>query len=135
MLDNFDSVDISRKQNGKPVYSKKNRNRDGSLTPVLQFIKKVDGHYYVSEAIPDAAARTLWVTSAYIVPNKKGAYQVPDASALTPDLRPNAELGFTPDNSISNPGENSNTILKDLGANTPTSVEMVQSRVYTNTYA
>lgn len=134
VLNNFDSVEIARKQNGKPVYSKKYHNKDGSRAPVLQFTKKVDGHFYVSEAIPDAAANTLWVTSAYIVPNKKGAYQVPDASALTPDLRPNTELGFTPDNSISNPGENSNPNLKDLGANTPTPAELKQSKVYTNTY-
>lgn len=134
VLNNFDSVEIARKQNGKPVYSKKYHNKDGSRAPVLQFTKKVDGHFYVSEAIPDAAANTLWVTSAYIVPNKKGAYQVPDASALTPDLRPNTELGFTPDNSISNPGENSNPNLKDLGANTPTPAELRQSKVYTNTY-
>lgn len=134
VLNNFDSVEIARKQNGKPVYSKKYHNKDGSRAPVLQFTKRVDGHFYVSEAIPDAAANTLWVTSAYIVPNKKGAYQVPDASALTPDLRPNTELGFTPDNSISNPGENSNPNLKDLGANTPTPAELKQSKVYTNTY-
>ncbi len=134
VLNNFDSVEIARKQNGKPVYSKKYHNKDGSRAPVLQFTKRVDGHFYVFEAIPDAAANTLWVTSAYIVPNKKGAYQVPDASALTPDLRPNTELGFTPDNSISNPGENSNPNLKDLGANTPTPAELKQSKVYTNTY-
>lgn len=134
VLDNFDSVDIARKQNGKPVYSKKYKNKDGSPAPVLEFVKKVDGHYYVSEAIPDAAAQTLWITSARIVPNKKGAYQVPDASALTPGLRPNAELGFTPDNSIPNSAENSNPQLKDLGANTPAPVEMAQSKVYTNTY-
>lgn len=134
VLNNFDSVEIARKQNGKPVYSKKYHNKDGSRAPVLQFTKRVDGHFYVSEAIPDAAANTLWVTSAYIVPNKKGAYQVPDASALTPDLRPNTELGFTPDNSISNPGENINPQFKDLGANTPTPAELKQSKVYTNTY-
>ena len=134
VLDNFDTVDIARKQHGKPVYSKKYKNKDGSPAPVLEFVKKVDGHYYVSEAIPDAAAQTLWITSARIVPNKKGAYQVPDASALTPNLRPNAELGFTPDNSIPNSAENSNPQLKDLGANTPTPVEMAQSKVYTNTY-
>ena len=134
VLDNFDSVDIARKQNGKPVYSKKYKNKDGSPAPVLEFVKKVDGHYYVSEAIPDAAAQTLWITSARIVPNKKGAYQVPDASALTPGLRPNAELGFTPDNSIPNSAKNSNPQLKDLGANTPAPVEMAQSKVYTNTY-
>ncbi|MBR5291704.1 MAG: hypothetical protein IKU32_02180 [Clostridia bacterium] len=134
VLDNFDSVDIARKQNGKPVYSKKYKNKDGSPAPVLEFVKKVDGHYYVSEAIPDAAAQTLWITSARIVPNKKGAYQVPDASALTPGLRPNAELGFTPNNSIPSSAKNSNPELKDLGANTPTPVEMAQSKVYTNTY-
>lgn len=37
-------------------------------------------------------------------------------------------------NSISNPGENINPQLKDLGANTPSPVEMKQSKVYTNTY-
>lgn len=37
-------------------------------------------------------------------------------------------------NSISNPGENSNPKLKDLGANTPTPAELRQSKVYTNTY-
>ena len=37
-------------------------------------------------------------------------------------------------NSISNPGENINPQFKDLGANTPSPVEMKQSKVYTNTY-
>lgn len=39
-----------------------------------------------------------------------------------------------PDNSIPNPGENSNPVLKDLGANTPTPAELKQSKMYTNTY-
>lgn len=41
-----------------------------------------------------------------------------DVSALTPDVRPNAELGFTPNNSILNSDENSNYAFTDFGTNT-----------------
>ena len=46
---------------------------------IVIFNKKINGTFYVVEAVPITAKKTLFVTSAYI--NKKGAEQIPNAKS------------------------------------------------------
>lgn len=134
VLDNYDSVDLLT-ENGKVVTSWKYRDKNNKAAPVIQIVKQVDGHYYVSEAVPDSKSKTLWVTTAYI--NKKRASQVADAQeadVLAPNPTPGSDHDNALNKSISTPTASVNGELKDLGANTPTPVEMAESKVYSNTY-
>lgn len=66
VLENYDSVSPIYEEDGTIRLSKEYRNSDGSHAPLLQFQKRVDGTYYVVEAVPDSAAKQLRVVSAYM---------------------------------------------------------------------
>lgn len=88
VLQNFDYAELSQKK------SYGYRNRDGSPAPNVLFSKKINGTYYVVEAVPDTGK--LGIVSAYI--NKKGASQVLDDNAPSPDVR--NVPAYTPNKSL-----------------------------------
>ena len=79
VLDNYDDVSpsgttaayVTNKANGKHVQAK-----------AVVFSKAVDGTYYVVEAVPDTAKKTVYVTSAYISNNKATGLSSVNAEAL-----------------------------------------------------
>lgn len=118
VLNNYDTVvdggTSSAYTEPKPNYPGKNRK-----AKTVVFEKKIDGFYYVVEAVPVTKAKTAYVTSAYINTNKKGnqptlnapdgtpgftsenvslsslagdVTQVPNAAAATPSGTPEASL-------------------------------------------
>ena len=97
VLDNFDTVRLA-----EPTAQYKNR--DNTWAQSVEISKKIDGTYYVIEAVPDVNNGYLGVVSAYI--NKKDAetapsveaYQVPDTEA--PGRTANTELELTSNISI-----------------------------------
>lgn len=136
VLNNYDTVvdggTSSAYTEPKPNYPGKNRK-----AKTVVFEKKIDGSYYVVEAVPVTKAKTAYVTSAYINTNKKGnqptlnapdgtpgftsenvslsslagdVTQVPNAAAATPSGTPEASLASpSPLNtSIQQNAENSN---------------------------
>lgn len=136
VLNNYDTVvdggTSSAYTEPKPNYPGKNRK-----AKTVVFEKKIDGFYYVVEAVPVTKAKTAYVTSAYINTNKKGnqptlnapdgtpgftsenvslsslagdVTQVPNAAAATPSGTPEASLASpSPLNtSIQQNAENSN---------------------------
>ena len=136
VLNNYDTVvdggTSSAYTEPKPNYPEKNRK-----AKTVVFEKKIDGFYYVVEAVPVTKAKTAYVTSAYINTNKKGnqptlnapdgtpgftsenvslsslagdVTQVPNAAAATPSGTPEASLASpSPLNtSIQQNAENSN---------------------------
>lgn len=66
VLEHYDSVEQLLDKQGKPVLSGEYFNADGSRAPEVRFQKRVDGTYYVVEAVPDAATREFRVVSAYM---------------------------------------------------------------------
>lgn len=95
VLNNYDTVvdggTSSAYAEPKPNYPGKNRK-----AKTVVFEKKIDGSYYVVEAVPVTKAKTAYVTSAYINTNKKGNQPTLNAPDGTP--------GFTSENvSLSSP--------------------------------
>lgn len=95
VLNNYDTVvdggTSSAYTEPKPNYPGKNRK-----AKTVVFEKKIDGSYYVVEAVPVTKAKTAYVTSAYINTNKKGNQPTLNAPDGTP--------GFTSENvSLSSP--------------------------------
>jgi hypothetical protein len=67
ILDNYDSVDILY-ENGQPVTSVEfysSNDPTKPQVPVLQFVKRVNGTFYVTQAVFDNNFKKLWVVSAY----------------------------------------------------------------------
>lgn len=57
-------------KDGKPVFSDKHFDKHGNPVPVIEYIKKIDGHVYVSEAVADVNRRHIRITSVRITKNK-----------------------------------------------------------------
>ncbi|MDR2513855.1 MAG: hypothetical protein LBD02_01440 [Christensenellaceae bacterium] len=66
VLENYDTMKIARDQNGDVVFSSKYHMANSSPAPVLLFSKRINGTYYISEAVTDAKWQKVWVTSARI---------------------------------------------------------------------
>lgn len=111
ILDNYDDAFLGK--NSKHV-----RLANGEYAPTVVFYKKVDGKYYVAEAVTDAKTKANRISSAYVtdikpdINSKKEDYQVPDA--IIPRRTSEIEPEFTSfDNSISNSAEKVNTPISD----------------------
>lgn len=64
VLDNFDSVKSTER------VTKADRNKDGTYSRTVEISKKIDGTYYIIEAVPDAKNNRMTVISAYIKNNR-----------------------------------------------------------------
>ena len=60
VLENYDSIEFEGKT------SKNYRTKDGNRAPKVIFSKKIDGTYYVIEAVSDASKKRNYIVSAYI---------------------------------------------------------------------
>lgn len=96
VLDNYDSVvQTTYKKSGDADYSAEFRTKDNVPAPMLKFSKKVNGTFYVVEAIPESKHKKFWVVGAYMeadngtqAPNANGPRNTSDtslASSLSAD--------------------------------------------------
>lgn len=82
------------------------QNSDRSASQIIKFEKKVDGTYYVVEAVPDSKAKKLQVISAYIG-NKKVAPELVNMET-SPHLTSKTFDPSATANNISDPTQNVN---------------------------
>lgn len=71
VLKNYDDVEIA-KDGLDEVNSEEFRNSKNEPAPMLIFSKKINGTYYVAQAIPDSEYKKLWIVSAYISEKEAG---------------------------------------------------------------
>lgn len=93
VLENYDSVDLLKNDDGMPRTSTEYANADDTPAPMVQFQKKVNGTYYVVEAVPDSAAHQMRVVSAYMHKNGGSTDQVLNVPQNGPQLTPEAPHG------------------------------------------
>ncbi|MBQ9460208.1 MAG: hypothetical protein IJU66_09800, partial [Oscillospiraceae bacterium] len=93
VLNNFDSCTISTDKSGNPRRSSRYMDKNNRPAPVVIFSKKVDGTYYIVEAVPDGAAKKLHIFSAYMDENNSsgGINQVLNVES-SPQPTPEAPL-------------------------------------------
>ena len=87
VLDNYDNVEVVEYASGDQDFSREFRDKNNNPAPMLKFSKKVNGTYYVVEAIPESQYKKFWVVSAYMqtdsgtqAPNANGPGNTPNAS-------------------------------------------------------
>ena len=66
VLENYDSVEPLLNKDGSVKTSREFKNSDGTQAPLIRYQKRIDGTYYVVEAVPDSSARQMRIVSAYI---------------------------------------------------------------------
>lgn len=93
VLDNYDNVEVAEYESGDADYSREFRTKDNRPAPMLKYSKKVNGTYYVVEAIPESKYKKFWVVSAYMQ-SADGGTQAPNANG--PRNTPNAFLASSP---------------------------------------
>lgn len=69
VLENYDYVEPLT-ENGNQLYSSEFRNSNNNPAPQIRFVKKIDGSYYVVEAVCENKYKKLWVQSAYLQKNE-----------------------------------------------------------------
>ncbi|MDO4573128.1 MAG: hypothetical protein Q4C13_07140, partial [Clostridia bacterium] len=77
VIDRFDDVSPLYDENGNQKYSARFADANNNPAPLILISKKINGTYYISEAVADSKNKRIWVESARI--NKKGVMQVATA--------------------------------------------------------
>lgn len=119
VIANFDNVELLKSEKGEQEYTGAFKGSDGKAAPMVRYSKKIDGNYYVVEAVADNKYKKLWVVSAYMSKdsNKNGTVtQVSNADKST--------LNITPETPPVSPVPSDNNI-----ANTEEHVKGAEARV------
>lgn len=134
VLEQYDSVDYTRDEQGNVVFSDMYQNSDQSKAPMITFVKQIDGRrQYVIEAVPDSKRKSLWIVSAYangsVSPEaerdaaagiKKEGAQPSDEVKTSPDLTSETSAVSSFDTSI--PQEAADSQALRFGNTVPTQV-------------
>lgn len=116
VLRNYDTVERATYSSGDADMSAEFRDANNNPAPMLKYSKKVNGTYYVVEAIPESKYKKFWVVSAYM--EAGGGTQAPNA--VRPGNTSGTSLASSPSASFSvpQPGNsvNQNISLNDMGA-------------------
>lgn len=104
VLDNYDDIELLDDT------SKEFRNKNQRPAPMVRMSKRVDGTFYVVEAVPDAKAKKLAVVTAYI---EKPSQQTRDVQAPLWIVR-NASADNGSMDSIPTNGENVNGNVSEM---------------------
>ncbi len=86
VLAHYDNVELLNRT------SNEHRGADGKQAELIQFRKKVNGTYYVVEAVPDSKAKQMRVVSAYMAKENGIADQVLNMPQSGPQLTPKAPV-------------------------------------------
>ena len=116
VLRNYDTVERATYRSGDADLSAEFRDANNNPAPMLKYSKKVNGTYYVVEAIPESKYKKFWVVSAYM--EADGGTQAPNA--VRPGNTSGTSLASSPSAEFSVPQSptpvNQNVSANDMGA-------------------
>lgn len=101
IIKNADDVEVLKNADGSIKKSGEFQNSDQTGAIEIKYIKKIDGHYYVVEAVPDSSKKKINIVTAYIdkAGNKKAADQLVDGKT-PPSFHAQDAVGMTATDSI-----------------------------------
>ena len=137
VIHNYDNIELLTNHNSEPVLSSEYRNRDDTPAKMLRMSKKINGVYYVVEAVPESKYKKIWVVSAYIskndvtqVLNADDSSTLSSKSSETPLVSPSFDNSIR-ENSVENVSENVNVLQNK----TNTAADKPKAAVQTETTA
>jgi len=71
VIDKYDNIELLRGDDGELVLSSEFRDSKNKQAPTVRYQKRVNGTYYVIEAVPDSKAMKLQIVSAYMSSAKR----------------------------------------------------------------
>jgi hypothetical protein len=71
VLDNYDEVTLLHNVKGEPAVSTGHLGSDGKPSLMIRYKKRVNGNFYVVEAVPSAKTKTLHIVTTYKKESKK----------------------------------------------------------------
>lgn len=66
VLENYDNIRVATVSTDKVAYSSEFRDKNNNPAPMVLYSKKINGTYYVAEAVMDSEYKKMWVVTAYI---------------------------------------------------------------------
>lgn len=93
VLNNYDSVEAITNADGSTKKSTEYSNSDNTMAPLVQFQKKINGTYYIVEAVPNSAAHQMRIISAYMSNKKESTDQVLNIPQSGPQSTSKTPLG------------------------------------------
>lgn len=93
VIENYDDIGRLQGRDGKYVDSYGYLGTNGEPSPVVVYRKRINGTYYLVEAVADGRWKKLWTVSAYISDKKIDASWTSNASFETPNFT--SETGST----------------------------------------
>lgn len=112
VIKNYDNIELLKNSNDEVKYSKEFSDKNNKPAPLVKYSKKINGTYYLIEAVVDSKFKKLWVVSAYINKNDTVTQTLNGENA--PETYAHGELASpVSTNSISQNTEKSN-IKKSL---------------------
>lgn len=108
VIENYDDIGRLQGRDGKYVDSYGYLDANGEPSPVVVYRKRINGTYYLVEAVADGRWKKLWTVSAYISDKKIDASWTSNASFETPNFT--SETGSTAASAdiVAESGENVN---------------------------
>ncbi|MGM9553654.1 MAG: hypothetical protein ACI3V2_05065, partial [Faecousia sp.] len=94
VLENYDSAELLKDENGNAILSTEWQNKDQTKAKMVRFAKKIDGTYYVVEAVPDSGKKTLRVVSAYLQKDSGSSTRLLNMGETPPQLTPKTPAGM-----------------------------------------
>lgn len=113
VMDHYDTIEKLDEVSGSIM------DKNNQYAPLVKYAKRVNGTYYVVEAVPDTKAKTLRIVSAY--QQKKASRQVADADGTVPSPQPDVLNAHAPD-----AFNNSNIAQQGSNVNAPQSEPVQQ---------
>ena len=101
ILDKYDGIELLYDKNGNVEISTEFKNFKNESAPLVRYSKRINGNFYVVEAVPDAKAKQLQIVSAYKGKAKTRGGQMPDV-VQTPRLNVRNAYAATPVISVKN---------------------------------
>lgn len=128
VIANFDNVELLKNENGEQEYSRGFRDVDDRPSPMVRYSKKIDGNYYVVEAVADNRHKKLWLVTAYMDKDTKKdtITQVSNADKSTPNGTPEASLASLVSDTNNIP--NSENYVKGGAEDIDVSAELKQAK-------
>jgi hypothetical protein len=83
VIDNYDNIEHVLGPNGEKKYTNAYLDKNMKPSPIIKYSKRVDGHVYVIEAVPDTKRNELRVLSAYMTTENKKVPRTVNANAPT----------------------------------------------------
>ena len=117
VIDNYDSVELL------PENSREFRDRNSQRAPLMRLSKRVNGNYYIVEAVPDTNRKKLEVVTAY----KEAAHQGRDAQGPRSNVRNAAD--------VTAPSPTIAQAMEEVKAQTQSGADLEQARPAIERYA